>query len=255
MRDWSYLSALRQCVAVWCSMLCCSVLQCVAVCGSESMFRRVYLHVNLSLSMQVSYTCALLYVAVCCSVLQCVAVRCSVSQCVVCDAVCCSALRCDVGLLAACRRHPIYFYESMFHRVCVHVDVSVPIYARVSHVSLAVSYSALQCVQVHCSVSESVVLAPSFPHYRFKLKQDLILNLYCKILRSLSFSIWWISGMLYFQWKLSYGCSWIPTRCTAALPPVPTPLKRVTALLIFNQLDRKTVDFLVSAFQQISCEI
>jgi len=242
--------------------------------------------------MHVSYTCALMYVAVCCSALQCVAVRCSVSQCVAvcrsalhcvavrcnvsqcvtvcrsalqcvavrcsvsqCVAVCCSASQCDLGLLAAYRRHPIYFYESMFLRVCVHVDVSVPIYARVSHLCLAVSCSALQCVQVHCSASASVVLAPSFPHYRFKLKQDLILNLYCEILRSLSFSIWWISGMLYFQWKLSYGRSWIPTRCTAALPPVPTPLKRVTALLIFNQLDRKTVDFLVSAFQQISCEI
>ena len=216
-----------QCGATCCVEVCCSALQCVAVCGSESIFRRVYLHVNLSVSMHVSYTCALMYVAVCCSALQCVAVRCSVLQCVAvcrsalhcvavrcnvsqcvtvcrsalqcvavrcsvsqCVAVCCSASQCDLGLLAAYRRHPIYFYESMFLRVCVHVDVSVPIYARVSHLCLAVSCSALQCVQVHCSASASVVLAPSFPHYRFKLKQDLILNLYCEILRSLSFSIW-----------------------------------------------------------------
>ena len=63
-----------QCVAVCCSVLqcvavCCTVLQCVAVC------------------------CTVLQcVTVCCSVLQCVAVCCSVLQGV---AVCCSVLQCN----------------------------------------------------------------------------------------------------------------------------------------------------------------
>jgi len=55
----------RVSVALWCSvLLCCIVLQCVAVCCSVSQC-----------------------VAVCCSVLQCVAVCCSVSQCVEIEAV------------------------------------------------------------------------------------------------------------------------------------------------------------------------
>jgi len=58
-----------QCVAVCCSV--CSVLQCVAVCCSV-------------------LQCA----AVCCSVLQCVAVYCSVLQCV---AMCCSMLQCGAA--------------------------------------------------------------------------------------------------------------------------------------------------------------
>jgi len=55
--------------------VCCSVLQCAAVCCSAS-----------SLLVQQS---ELKCVAVCCRVLQCVVVCCSVLQCV---AVCCSEL-------------------------------------------------------------------------------------------------------------------------------------------------------------------
>jgi len=54
----------------WNWVVCCSVLQCVAVCCS-----------------------VLQCVAVCCSALQCVAVRCSVLPCV---AVCCRVLQCAV---------------------------------------------------------------------------------------------------------------------------------------------------------------
>jgi len=62
------LHELDQCVAnntlVFCTVVCCSVLQCVVLCCS-----------------------VLQCVAVCCSVLQCVAVCCSVLQCA---AVCCT---------------------------------------------------------------------------------------------------------------------------------------------------------------------
>jgi len=65
----------RVSVALWCSvLLCCIVLQCVAVCCSVSQC--------------VAVCCSVLQcVAVCCSVLQCVAVCCSVSQCVEIEAV------------------------------------------------------------------------------------------------------------------------------------------------------------------------
>jgi len=42
------------------------------------------------------------------------------------------------------------------------------------------------------------------PRYKFKLNQNLNLNLYCEIPRNLSFLIWWLSGVQHFQWNLSY---------------------------------------------------
>jgi len=64
-----------------CHFVCCSVLQCVAVC------RSVINYVTLC-------------VAVCCSVLQCVAVCCSVINSVtLCVAVCCSMLQ---GVAVCC---------------------------------------------------------------------------------------------------------------------------------------------------------
>jgi hypothetical protein len=69
------------CVAVCCSVLqyvvlCCSVtcLQCDRICTAGD-----------------THTCVLQRVALCCSVSRCVAVCCSVVQCV---AVCCSMLQC-----------------------------------------------------------------------------------------------------------------------------------------------------------------
>ena len=52
------------------------------------------------------------------------------------------------------------------------------------------------------------------PRYKFKLFQNLNLNLHCEIPRNLSFLIWWISGMLYFQWNLSYQHR-VPYLCTS----------------------------------------
>jgi len=66
-----------RCVAIWCGA--CSVLRCVAVCGS------------LDISSYVPCSIVLQCDAVCCSVLQCVAMCCIVLQCVV---VCCSVLLC-----------------------------------------------------------------------------------------------------------------------------------------------------------------
>jgi len=92
-------------------ILCCSVLQCVAV------------------------RCSVLQCAVvCCSVLQCVAVRCSVLQCV---AVCCSVLQC-VTVVQICSRGP-----SVSH-TANHVMHSVL-------QCVAVCCSVLQCVAVCCN--------------------------------------------------------------------------------------------------------
>jgi len=55
--------------------VCCSALQCVAVCCSVSLFQRVAGN---------CYCSVLQCVAVCCSVLQCVAACCSLLQCVKC---------------------------------------------------------------------------------------------------------------------------------------------------------------------------
>jgi len=83
-------------VAVYCNVLPCSVLQCVAVCCSErnGLFRVYPLLIRMcqfqcvSCSVSIAVCCSVLqYVAVCCSVLQCIAVYCSVLPCV---AVCCS---------------------------------------------------------------------------------------------------------------------------------------------------------------------
>ena len=60
------------------NIVCCSVLQCVAVCCSVVQCVAVCCRVLQS-------------VAVCCSVLQCVAACCSVLQCV---SLCCSVLKC-----------------------------------------------------------------------------------------------------------------------------------------------------------------
>ena len=76
------------CSVVQCVAMCCSVLQCVAVCGSVLQC--------------VALCCSVLQcVVVCCSVLQCAAVPCSVMQRVVvrysvmqCVAAFCSVLQC-----------------------------------------------------------------------------------------------------------------------------------------------------------------
>jgi len=42
------------------------------------------------------------------------------------------------------------------------------------------------------------------PQYKFKWSQGLNLNLYRETPRNLSFSIWWVSGVMHSQWKLLY---------------------------------------------------
>jgi len=91
-----------QCVAVCCSVVqcvavCCSELQCVAIRDRNQKDGLPLLSVPMRCSqlqcVAVCY-CVLQCVAVCCSALQCVAVCCSVLQCV---AVCCSALQSGAG--------------------------------------------------------------------------------------------------------------------------------------------------------------
>ena len=69
--------ALSNCA--WYVVVCCSVLQCVAVCCSDNDCEVVRL--NCKMGHKALSNCAW-YVAVCCSVLQRVAVCCSVLQCV-----------------------------------------------------------------------------------------------------------------------------------------------------------------------------
>jgi len=70
-------------LCIYCAV-CCSVLQCVAVCCSVSTT-----HVPSLCSRTPIDLC--IYCAVCCCVLRCVAVCCGVLRCV---AVCCGVLRC-----------------------------------------------------------------------------------------------------------------------------------------------------------------
>ena len=90
-----------QCVAEY-----CSALQCVAVCCSALQFAAVWRTVlrrvaAVAWSFDHPLVCrsVLQCVAVCCSALQCVAVCCSVLQCV---AVCCSVLHYVVSCLSCC---------------------------------------------------------------------------------------------------------------------------------------------------------
>jgi len=91
-------------IHVWFRMfdaVCCSVLQCVAVCSSE-------LHLVTYETCHVAFPGGNVCVAVCCNVshicvLQCFAVFCSVSQCVAqCVTVCCSVLHCVVAFTYVC---------------------------------------------------------------------------------------------------------------------------------------------------------
>ena len=81
-----------QCVAVCCSVVQCSVVQCVAVCCNVLKLLRCSLlqsFAEFRSMLQCVGQCVGQCVAVCCSVLQCVAVCCSVLQC---GAVQCSAV-------------------------------------------------------------------------------------------------------------------------------------------------------------------
>jgi len=89
-----------------CVVVCCSVLQCVAVCYIQCV--AVCCSARYASDWRachcVAVCCSVLH-SVCCSVLQCVAVWCSVLQCV---AVCCSVLQC----VAVCYIHWIAWLQS-----------------------------------------------------------------------------------------------------------------------------------------------
>ena len=114
--------------------MCCSVLQCVAVCCSVLLFADPLVAAQAT---QGRLKC----VAVCCSVLWCVAVCCSVFQCVT---VRCSVLQC----VAVCR---------------------LPRCSAVCKRQLAVCCSVLQYVAVCCSV-----LTPSLQHRPRKNSQPSV---------------------------------------------------------------------------------
>jgi len=103
----------------WTVAVCCSALQCIAVCCSvlRCIWYRAVVPVRLRWTVAVYY-CVLQCVAVFCIVSQCVAVNCSVLQCV---AVCCS-----VG-----------------HRAAAPVG---------RRLTFAVGCCVLQCIDVCCSV-------------------------------------------------------------------------------------------------------
>jgi len=84
----AYLQDVREtvsCSVLPCVAVCCSVLQCVAVCCRD---------VDILVCLQ--YVRA----TVCCIVVQCVVVCCSVLQCA---AVCCSVLQCVAVMKISCR--------------------------------------------------------------------------------------------------------------------------------------------------------
>ena len=79
------------CSVLQCVAVCCSVLQCAAVCCSVlQVTHPAGLFALMMLQCAVVCCSVLQCVAVCCSVLQCAAVCCIVLQCV---AVCCSVLQ------------------------------------------------------------------------------------------------------------------------------------------------------------------
>jgi len=110
-----WYSALR-CVTVVCSdnysswldhgglpsLVCCSVLQCVAECCSVLQ----YVAICCSEFQRVALCCSVLQcVTVCCSVLQCAAVFGSAWQCVAVHPVCCSMSQCVATMYTNFRRH------------------------------------------------------------------------------------------------------------------------------------------------------
>jgi len=114
--------------------VCCSVLQCIAVC--MSVLQRVILLQAQETYKQGNYW----HVAVCCSVLQCVAVCCSVLRHV---ALCCNALQCVAVCYLSCGRRG--------------VNTSKP-FATPNIFARSLCCSVLQCVAVCCSVLQCVAV-------------------------------------------------------------------------------------------------
>ena len=145
--------------------VCCSVLQCVAVCCSSCASCTPasppsdlvhYLCNSCSVLQCVAVWCSVLQcVAVRCSALQCVAVHCSVLQCV---AVCCSVLQC----VAVCM---YYTHLRLLHQTS---DISciIPVYTRAhvsingcTHVQTLPAYIPYICVFLHPTYRQPITTA------------------------------------------------------------------------------------------------
>ena len=124
--------------------MCCSVLQCVAVCCPHI---HVF-HIFETKSFTSSQTTASIYI----SVLQCVPVCCSVFQCV---AVCCSVLLSHMCVPHLRNKVLRLLKNCTFHiHQCVAVCCSV--LQCVAQTTPSIYISALQCVAVCCSMMQCV---------------------------------------------------------------------------------------------------
>jgi len=143
--------------------VCCSVLQCVAVCvgGRESACAGRYSGLQSHMHADAVHCCVLQYtlllttqcVTVCSSVLQCVAVCCSVLQCA---AVCCSVLQYSVLMQMQCGAAYVVDVDAV--RCSALQCVAVRCSALQSAKSHARRCSVLQCVAVCCSVLQCVAV-------------------------------------------------------------------------------------------------
>ena len=122
--------------------MCCSVLQCVAVCCC------MFTLTIRELSKAMSKRRVLQYVAVCCSLLHCVTVYCSMVQCV---AVCyCIVVQCGV----------VWCSVLQYAEVCCSVLPCVAVCCSVWQ-CVALCCSVLQCVAVCCSALWTCFPKPS----------------------------------------------------------------------------------------------
>jgi len=120
--------------------------------------------------------------------------------------LCCSVSKC------ACSTHycASCVYKLAHSTVTLHNVCYSQLALTMSMQCVAVCCSVLQCVAVCCSVLQCPPNPnppnpeTQSPRCKFKLNQTPNLKLYREIPRNLSLSIWWMSGMLYFQWKLSH---------------------------------------------------
>jgi len=117
-------------------VLCCSVLQCVAVCCSVLQ------------CVAVCY-CAVYCAAVCCSVLQCVAVCCSVLQCV---AVCCRLQRFPESIEMPFPEREGCMYTQVLHHTATHCNTLQHTAAHCNTLQHTATHcNTLQHTATHCN--------------------------------------------------------------------------------------------------------
>jgi len=165
-----------QCVAVlgavYCGAVCCNVLQCVAVCCSSwcSVLRCIAAHCNVFQCIAVT-RCSELHthpdifvsaqcVVVYCGVLQCVTVYCSVLQCV---AVHCSAVHTRLDIFVSAQRVVVYCGVLRCVAVSCIVWQCIAVCCSVLQ-CIAVCCSMLQCIAVYCSMLQCVAVCCKCSH-------------------------------------------------------------------------------------------